>query len=158
MTALPTPKFTIGQIVWAASAENAQKPIPCPDCLGCRSWSVTTPAGETFEAPCPTCDIGWAGSSGTVNEWKWSPVVLALTLGSVRIDTESETPIQYMARETGVGSGRLWNEADLRADYGEAVTAAEACAIERKAWSDEEDRKRREQATKKKLRKPRKSS
>lgn len=156
MTALPTPKFTIGQIVWLASAEYEQHNIPCPDCLGRRSWSVTTPAGESFESPCPTCERGFGGSTGCIAEYHWSPSVRALTIGSVRIDTSDDVPIRYMAHETGVGSGTLWGEGQLHADYGAAVTAADACAVERKQYADEEERKRREQAMKKGVRKPRK--
>jgi hypothetical protein len=54
-----------------------------------------------------------------------------LTIGSVRVDTEDEDPITYMANETGVGCGYIHNEKDLYETRELAIAAAEAEATRR---------------------------
>jgi enhancing lycopene biosynthesis protein 2 len=71
---------------------------------------------------------------------------MQLTIGSVRIDTNHESPIEYMCVETGVGSGSVWDERQLYASREEAeavlpkmVADHEAGLIDRRA----QDRKRK---------------
>jgi hypothetical protein len=46
----------------------------------------------------------------------------------VRIDTASDTPIEYMCAETGVGSGSIYREEALCPDEGQALAVATAIA------------------------------
>jgi hypothetical protein len=108
------PKYEIGDSVWLAESNWNSLPIQCPDCLGQKTWLVSTPAGETFQSYCRTCWHGYEGCSGTVNEYGYRATTRQLTIGMVCVrQSEEKSEIQYMCRETGVGSGSMWNEADL---------------------------------------------
>ena len=86
------PLYAIDQEVYAASATWSPTRIPCPDCLGIAVWSVTTPAGETFEVRCHTCNEGYH-SSGTIREYGHQAKVERLTIGSIRVNTHDENPV-----------------------------------------------------------------
>lgn len=137
---LPVPKFIIGQTVYRPRVTSTEAQLSCPDCLGTRKWSVTTPGGATFEARCQRCSRDSTLPRGVpgLNFSTHVGVVDRLTIGSVRIDTAStRSPVEYMATETGIGSGSIYYERDLfegedaarsRADSDAAqqnVTAAE---------------------------------
>lgn len=129
-TAIPEPKYAIGQQVYSAKAEYMPVEHECPDCLGSGKWNVTTPAGETFETRCATCSCGYY-SSGRIKEWKDCPLVQLVTIATVRIDSgDSEHPVEYMCHETGVGSGTIHHEERLFASETEAKEYAERRAKE----------------------------
>ena len=147
-------KFKIGDIVWLADSSREEIRETCPDCLGTRYWSVTTPAGDEFECDCDTCRLGYE-VRGFVTRWDFVGRAPSLTIGSVRVDTDDEKhAVSYMAIETGVGTGLIWYEPRLFASKDDALKAAEARALE----LQEDARKRavnsREQAIKKEKRKP----
>lgn len=56
---LPEPKFRVGQTVWYADTKQASRTLPCPDCLGAKTWRVETPAGGDYEVPCQRCCGGY---------------------------------------------------------------------------------------------------
>lgn len=124
MAALPVPKFNIDDVVWYARVIWTETRVPCPDCLGQKEWTVTTPAGESFQHMCMTCSQGYY-SNGLVSEYGDKPDVRPMTIGSVRLDTaEAEDPVKYMCRETGVGSGSIYPERQLFALEDAATTWA----------------------------------
>jgi hypothetical protein len=104
------PKFKIGDKVFVAFSYKEAVPIQCPDCRGKLVWSVTCPSGEKFTVPCHTCQIGYSGCCGTINEWRQKPKVEQMTIGSVRFDSNAASPVSYMCVETGVGSGSVYGE------------------------------------------------
>ena len=134
-----TPKFKIGDKVYAASSYHKEVQLQCPDCLGKKVWAVATPAGENFTIPCGTCTRGYF-SYGTIGEWVESPHIELYTIGSVRIDTEDEHPVSYMCHETGIGSGTIHYEEALFSDRIDAL----AYATEKASKIVREEKKRME--------------
>ena len=115
---LPTPKYNIGDKVWLAYIESTMARHPCPDCLGTHKWAVKTPAGVDLTCECPRCSSypprTVAGKEvSPLTYRKWEGHVRELTIGSVRIDTNDDNPVQYMCVQTGVGSGNIWYESKL---------------------------------------------
>lgn len=120
---IPIPKFEIGQRVVCVRVVWCEEKSPCPDCLGSAEWRVLAPSGEEWKVPCNTCSIGPYYSSGQVVEYDDRIKKEYLTIGSIQIDTErKECPIRYMCRETGVGSGALWEESCLFSSEEDADT------------------------------------
>lgn len=124
------PKFKIGDYVYSASSHWLGTKQQCPDCLGQKTWEVTTPAGEKFPLECRTCWQGYNGNSGTISSWDYEPVVRSLTIGSVRIDTTDEKPIAYMCEETGIGSGAIHYQENLFGTEDEAKQKAEELVVQ----------------------------
>ena len=142
---IPTPKFAIGATVYYPRVEHDKVHKTCPDCLGRRTWHAVLPSSEELDFSCPTCTHGYE-CTGKVSSWDAVGRVETLTIGSVRLDSADEHPIQYMCVETGVGSGRLYNEENLLTSLEEAeallpkmVEEYRAGLIER--WA--QDRKRK---------------
>lgn len=153
MTLHIQPKYSIGQVVYKAYATYEEILEQCPDCLGTKEWSVTTPAGETFEIPCNTCTEGWY-STGTIRVRKDAPKAESLTIGSIRINTQDEKPISYMCHETGVGSGGIHYEDTLFLSREEALKVATTQAAENAARRNAEQREREAKQKRKDARKP----
>ena len=107
-------KFSIGDVVYRPVALSTTVEEPCPDCLGMRSWIAKLPSGEEFPIECPVCRFGYE-SRGTVKVSTSRGEVQRMTIGSVRIDTAADPDrrVEYMCRETGIGSGSVWQEPDL---------------------------------------------
>lgn len=129
-------KYNIGDKVFAASVKQSSRKLDCPDCLGTKVWSVTTPAGYTFTTPCPRCSDRYGLMhtklpSLTVSEYV--PEVRELTIGSIRLDTNQVEMVEYMCHETGVGSGAIWREGQLLPDRGAAELTAKVLASEANA-------------------------
>jgi len=144
------PKFTIGQTVYFPSWRQDGRVLRCPDCLGTCKWQVTTPAGETFEMTCGTC-CPWLDRS-SITEQVFTPIVRKLTIGSVGYEHDgTRETYRYMARETGVGSGSVYDENHLfydeecARDYAKllAHNASEEYAARAKRNADEKKRKAR---------------
>lgn len=151
---IPTPKFSIGQKVWRGSGAWSEKQQSCPDCLGQLRWSVTTPAGETFNASCATCERGYE-CTGTINSWDYHPRVDCLTIGSVRIDSaDAEHPVSYMCHETGIGSGQIHYEPTLAETEGEAAEIAEREALDNRVRAKAEAERRAAHGKRRGVRKP----
>jgi hypothetical protein len=108
----PIPRFSVGDEVFVATVTTTEKHVECPDCLGSRKWTVSTPAGETFEVDCQTCRHGYE-VRGFLVVSELTPVVYRTTIGSVRLDTHDERPVSYMVEATGVGTGQIWYEDDI---------------------------------------------
>jgi hypothetical protein len=126
MNELPTPRYHIGETVWSWYTKQERKRLPCPDCLDTKKWTVKTPAGEAFEVPCQRCSLPYSRPAGYPEVPVFSVVVEQRTIGSVRIDTASQRePVEYMCRETGIGSGTVYPEAHLYPDEESARKAAE---------------------------------
>jgi hypothetical protein len=109
-------KYKIGDKVYHASYRSTSKCHPCPDCLGAQKWSVTSPAGTEYQFSCPRCDGGYSGRHElSLHYSEFAPFVQELTIGSVRMDTaaDPDRQIEYMCKETGVGSGSVYRECDL---------------------------------------------
>jgi hypothetical protein len=111
---VPSPKYAIGDTVWHPQASSGHVFVMCPDCLSKRTWHAVMPSGEELDFACPTCAHAYE-SRGVISEWKVTGCVQELTIGSVRINTADDDPIEYMCVETGIGSGSIWAERKLHA-------------------------------------------
>lgn len=120
-------KFSIGDLVYKAWTTTVSKQHPCPDCNGSRKWKAVSPAGGEYEFTCPRCTTRFQSDRDlSLTYSEFAPSVHKLTIGSVRTDTSStDRPVEYMCRETGIGSGTIHSEADLFPTEEEAMRAAE---------------------------------
>lgn len=105
-------RYSVGDRVYHPHAESSGAEVPCPDCDGEKVWHVRLPIGEEFAIACPTCRRGYEGSRGVVTSSEAAAIVDALTIGSVQLNTARDE-VRYMANETGVGTGRVYDEGDL---------------------------------------------
>lgn len=124
-----TTKYSIGDVVYFGTTLQERKQHPCPDCLGTKKWSATSPAGASYEFACPRCSAFYNGDRDLMLEYTaHAPYVTKLTIGSIQYDTNNDAwhhgGARYMAVETGVGSGSIYAEADLFATEDEARAAA----------------------------------
>lgn len=128
---IPQPKYQVGQTVWTATATDVAIHATCPDCNGSQKWEAKSPAGETFEFPCPRC------TGHDVHKMRHMKATYAkqkLTIGSVRVNSEDACPVSYMCHETGVGSGTVWRETMLSADEAGADDIGRVAVAEREIW------------------------
>ena len=116
MNNIPTPRFAIGDTVYWPDVVQETVVLPCPDCNGTKKWEAVSPIGERFPMPCPRCSTVQA----ELRTYKFKGTVRALTIGSVRLDTGSADPVEYMCEETGIGSGTIYRESRLGATEEEA--------------------------------------
>ena len=128
-------KYSVGDIVWYASCTKTKKKHPCPDCKGSKKWKAISAAGREYEFPCPRCSASYHSRTEhtSLDYMYFSPSVRSLTIGSVQINTADENVVSYMCKETGVGSGTVYDEKSLFQTEAEAVAAAEEMASSKNA-------------------------
>jgi hypothetical protein len=123
-------RYSIGDVVFRAGTQSSTKRHPCPDCLGTKTWKATSPGGGEYTFGCPRCGGGYSSRGNDLEYSVIVPLVTQLTIGSVRYDShghwgDGTRQTQYMARETGVGGGSVYDETDLYPTREEAQAAAE---------------------------------
>lgn len=128
-----TTKYDMGDTVWFATTEVERRRHECPDCKGARTWKAISPAGSEFEVPCPRCSTSYMGNHALSLDYSmFAPRARRLTVGQIRASTEKgdsfDAGNRYMCRETGVGSGSVYSEADLFPTEEEALAAAQVKA------------------------------
>jgi hypothetical protein len=127
-----TTKYSVGDIVYRAGTVAERKQHPCPDCKGLRKWKATSPGGGEYEFGCPRCSASYNSDRDlTLDYSAYVPSVQLLTIGSIQVNTAPmsyDTGNRYMCRETGVGSGSVYNEDDLFETEDAATIAAQAMA------------------------------
>lgn len=111
---LPTPKYKKGDVVYYIEKTTIEHRPPCPDCQGTKLWAVKTPAGEEFNVSCPRCGGGYGVPP--LRYWEPSFTIIPRTIGLIKINDWSDTPVSYMCTESGIGSGSVYYEKDLFAD------------------------------------------
>lgn len=125
-------KFSIGDKVYHAGTTTTRKQHPCPDCKGEKKWSVTSPAGGEYTIGCPRCSSRYLSDRDlSLDYTAHVPTVQRMTIGSVQFNSENgawDSGARHMCRETGVGSGSVYDECKLFATEAEALAAAEAMA------------------------------
>ncbi len=127
-----TTKYSIGDVVWRAGTTTERKQHPCPDCNETRKWKAISPAGGEYEFRCPRCAASYSSDQDMSLAYTASvPSVQRLTIGSIQYNTEPgsyDHGARYMCRETGVGSGSVYNEDELFETEEAATVAAKAKA------------------------------
>lgn len=125
-------KYSVGDRVYFASTTTERKQHPCPDCNGTRKWKAISPAGGEYTFQCPRCGSGYRSNNDmSLDYTAHVPSVRGMTIGSVQYNSAPgsyDSGARYMCRETGVGSGSVYDEAKLFETEGEAMSAAEAMA------------------------------
>lgn len=127
-------KFDLGQRVVAIERRSERVLVPCGFCSD--SGRVTGADGTS--RTCPKC-FGASRYEHLPQAWT---VVGVMTVGQVRVEVTDSLGTddgevfdnfapqggredQYMLVETGIGSGRLWDEADVFATADEAKSACD---------------------------------
>jgi hypothetical protein len=132
-----TTKYSVGDTVFRAGTVSSRKQHPCPDCLGSRKWKATSPAGTEYEFGCPRCAAAYNSDRDLQLDYQaYVPSVEQLTIGSIQVNTAPfsyDAGNRYMCRETGVGSGSVYNEDDLFETEEAATIAAQMKADEQNA-------------------------
>jgi hypothetical protein len=137
-------RFSIGDVVFASTANRTDEVLTCPDCGGEREYEHTTPGGTVLTVQCPRCSDTHHGLA-PLRKWMAKPEVQRLTIGQVRHETGTahrDAETMYMCAETGVGTGRLYHEKDLHASEEEAWAAARSTAAVMQIKIDEEEEQR----------------
>lgn len=135
----PTPRFNIGDAVFFPTVMTTKASLPCPDCHGTGKWSVKSPAGLETTIPCPRCAQRYTSISRDIPSLEYTQYIASVeqrTIGSVRVDTHpfsADEMVQYMCRETGIGSGQVYQESKLFKTSEEAMEVAQRDADERNA-------------------------
>jgi len=140
-------KYAIGDVVFFASTTSQTFKRDCPDCLGQGKWTAISPAGTNYQFACPRCSARFQSDRDLSLEYtQYVPVAHAVTIGSVQHNTHDTSfrdgqwvpgaKTTYMCRETGVGSGTMYDEARLFLTRDEAMVAAQAIADEQNDRSE----------------------
>jgi hypothetical protein len=139
---LPQPQFEVGQTVFSVDVDRQSRRYTCPDCHDTRTWTATSAAGEVFKVNCLRCSQSYSNIDRLPSlEYQVGTIrVKTLTVGSIQMDTnpcEGASIYRYMCSETGVGTGRVYNEGG---PYGLFTTEAEALAYGEIARKQEDAR------------------
>lgn len=125
-------KYSVGDVVYCAGTTTTRKQHPCPDCLGERKWRAVSPAGTEYDFACPRCSASYNSDRDlTLDYTAHVPSVRRLTIGSVQFNSANgswDSGARYMCRETGVGSGSVYDEARLFETEADALAASELMA------------------------------
>jgi hypothetical protein len=87
------PRFQIGDEVFVPRTvrTNKDEVVTCPECLGERTWKVTTPTGEEFPVGCRRCERGWDGPTGRVPApHQWVAEVEAVVVRQVELNERKD--------------------------------------------------------------------
>lgn len=122
---LPEPKYQIGDVVYYARVDREIQRLPCPDCKDTGVWTLTTPAGDTYTVECLRCRRGNIYDVPGNKIATWVPKIQEVTVGSIEVNTAREKPVRYMCKETGIGSGQVYDEEELFTQRHDAQLYAE---------------------------------
>jgi len=127
-----TPKYLLGQSVVSMRVAEQLTPHLCPHCNGEGAINYVTMAGKPRRSICGDCDSGIQHGP----ERRLVAKFRNLTIGQVDVkhrrvgDADHgwrlEREVRYMADETGVGSGTVYEERNLYPSEQAAQAAAEA--------------------------------
>ena len=123
-----TTKYSIGDKVFHSQILTTKRRHACPDCLGARKWEATAPAGTKYTFDCPRCSASYHSDRDLQLDYsEFAPSVQELTIGSIQYNSANgwDHGARYMCRETGVGSGSVYDEKDLFSTKEEATAAAQ---------------------------------
>ena len=113
-------KFNIGDKVYHVSGACVEYPKVRVECDTCDTTGHITVKGKTYL--CPECRGNYTEDYNNPKSYFPNPFPTTLTIGQVRtITTKDKTEIRYMCKETGIGSGTLYEETRLFSTYDEAI-------------------------------------
>ena len=128
-------KYSVGDKVWFATTDTETKQHPCPDCLDTKAWTAKSPAGDEFTFACPRCAAGYSSFDKLSLKYTAAvPRARRLTIGSIRHESQTAfnrgAKTSYMCKETGVGSGSIYDEHRLFETEEAALEAAALMAAD----------------------------
>ena len=128
-------KYSLKEVVYNAYCENHPYTEPCPDCDGYGYWALVN---KDQKVGCHTCnkEARWHNTPGKITKYKYFPRVFELTIGQIQATIGHSPKIQYMCKETGIGSGTLWPQEQLTDNYDTAREAAKVLAERRNNGED----------------------
>jgi hypothetical protein len=135
MAYLHQSRFQIGDLVFGVLTSVHHYWRVCPICEG--TGRVKVAGHEEMTTYCPSGNVMGRGpkcSNGKI--WEEAGKLFEirqLHIGQIRVVVGFEPKVEYMAEETGIGSGSLWNESKVFATEEEAEEAARADGAVRKA-------------------------
>ena len=110
-------KYGLGDQVWLVRRNKPKTWVRCTFCDGYEKQqanlapNTTITGGDGSTKTCPSCH--GRGGGNVYLELAWC-VATTLTLGMVRVrKSSSEYDEEYMAHETGIGSGSIYNVENL---------------------------------------------
>ena len=136
-------RFNLGDEVFSANTAWQKYHVTCEECNGTGIVKIAT-AKESYDSPCPYCDrdIFSDKSNGFLVKYKFQPLVQRLTIGEIRIEHSHEkNRVQYMCKETGIGSGTLHDEERFFETLERAQQHAEALSKAAQLDRDTQDTK-----------------
>lgn len=127
-----TPKYQIGQTIYASHTESEQRLHDCPDCLGAKVWQITSPAGETHTVKCPRCGGGFYGLNfddkiPSLAYRHFVPKVRELTITGYCVNEYNSGKVKYTSA-TSSHSSYNFDEADIITDRAVAEMIAQSKA------------------------------
>ena len=116
----PDPQYRLGDEVWKLQVHNRRRERVCDVCEGSGRVAVT---GTDKKAYCPEgCSLGKLYEDDPTKYWE----IVPLTIGKVSVEQyANKVEIEYMAHQTGVGSGTIHKEDDLFVTVADAETEAQ---------------------------------
>lgn len=125
-------KYNLKQVVYNAYCENSAYYVKCEDCDGTGFWQVS---GKDVKVGCQTCnkDQKYWNTPGKIQCFKYFPRVQELTIGQVQATIGHKPEVRYMCKETGLGSGTLWNERSLTDSEDKAIKVSVILAEKKNA-------------------------
>lgn len=131
---MPTPKFSIGDVVYIVFNKSIEAQYSCPDCLDTKQWKVITPAGTELTASCQRCNCSYSSLTQKLPSLKYQKKmadIKKLTIGMVKIqwpvmnDGWQDESVNYMCLETGIGGGNVYKESVMFSSKEEAEAEAQ---------------------------------
>lgn len=127
-------KYNFGDVVYYSTTESREVRTVCPECNGEKTFAVV---GKDFRAACRHCKFrGYGQPTGYLLSYETVPAYRRLTIGQIRLEVtdspgcadssatevfssdgdgntnfspKKERKEMYMALETGIGSGSLYD-------------------------------------------------
>ena len=120
-------KFNLGDKIYRLGRLYIDHPTKHPnECNICSSTGRVTIDGESF--CCPKCKgkVEVETDYSVTHYHRGEPSMDAYTIGQISARVQkNKIEIQYMCKETGIGSGRIYNEDECFATYEEAILATD---------------------------------
>lgn len=124
-------RFEIGDTVFNASYEWAEKFVTCPDCLGSKHVKVVLGDGTEITIECGGCDPGgYNGSTGTIRQYDYQTRINQHTVTGVRLSSDG---VEYDLDHYGAGVYYTGTSKNTFATKEEALAAGEAQKAEHEA-------------------------
>lgn len=137
MSDLIAPKYSVGTTVYVPDVERETEQLPCPDCLGTKTWRVTTPAGTTAECECMRCSTRYhIADLPSLTRVIYKPLAKPFTIGKIETSTHPWSRDDKVTYYSGPNGGSTWGESKVHETPDTALLVAKVIAAELQAKED----------------------